>query len=210
VDLVFDVYHDATIKSQTRENRGEGVRVKIKKGTPIILKNFYQVLRNDENETELFNMIAEAVTFFNSEALLVATTNDRVTSNHEIESSRLERCNHEEADTRVFIHVNDASRNGMDRVKVVTVDTDVVVIALCVFPLLALSELWIEIGTGQHRRWLPIHKYAALLGEETCSAIPFWFSVTGCDTVSMFAGRGKKTCWNVWKSNPEVTSVFAR
>ena len=30
------------------------------------------------------------------------------------------------------------------------------------------------------------------MGEQICRALPLWFTVTGCDTVSMFAGRGKK------------------
>ena len=31
---------------------------------------------------------------------------------------------------------------------------------------------------------------------------------TGCDTVSAFTGRGKKTCWDVWSSYAPVTSAF--
>ena len=89
-------------------------------------------------------------------------------------------------------------------------DTDVVVIALFHFYDLDLEELRIEIGVGQHKRWLPIHIYANRLGEEICRALPFWFAVTGCDTVSMFAGRGKKTTWKVWEIFPEVTQSFVR
>ena len=39
-------------------------------------------------------------------------------------------------------------------------------------------------------------------------ALPFFHAVTGCDTVSYFAGKGKKTAFQVWKSNPEVTDIF--
>ena len=209
VDIVFDIYKKTTLKSQTRENRGKGVRVSVRKDTPVV-KNFNEFLRDDENKTELFYMIADAVTSFQSETLLVSTKGDSVKSNQSIDTLGLEECNHEEADTRMFVHLNHASRSGIRRVKLVTVDTDVVVIALFTFHSLALSELWIEIGTGKNRRWLPIHEYASKLGERTCQAIPFWYSVTGCDTVSMFAGRGKKTCWNVWKSYPEVTESFVR
>ena len=94
-------------------------------------------------------------------------------------------CNHEEADTRLFLHVKDASNKGMKIVKVSTVDTDVIVLAFNFFHDLFLSEFWIEYGTGKNRRWLPI-----------CKPIPFWFAMTGCDTVLMFAGRGKKTSWD--------------
>lgn len=72
------------------------------------------------------------------------------------------------------------------------------------------SKLWIEFGAGKHQRWLPIHDYARLLGREKCTALPFWFVVTGCDTVSSFGGRGKKTAWKIWTSYPEVTTTFKR
>ena len=33
---------------------------------------------------------------------------------------------------------------------------------------------------------------------------------TGCDTVSSFAGIGKKTAFQVWTAAPEITPVSAR
>ena len=40
-------------------------------------------------------------------------------------------------------------------------------------------------------------------------ALPFWFSFTGCDTVSQFSGRGKKTAWKMRGSVSQVTETFA-
>ena len=37
---------------------------------------------------------------------------------------------------------------------------------------------------------------------------PIFQILTGCDTVSSFAGRGKKTAWEIWKGFPEVTDAF--
>ena len=31
---------------------------------------------------------------------------------------------------------------------------------------------------------------------------------TGCDTVSFFGGKGKKTAWDTWKAYKEVTPAF--
>ena len=75
---------------------------------------------------------------------------------------------------------------------------------------LDVEQLWVEFGAGQHRRWLAIHEHARLLGEETCMALPFWHALTGCDTVSHFAGRGKKTAWATWAMFPEVTEALVR
>ena len=127
-----------------------------------------------------------------------------------ISTDFLSPCNHEEADTRLFVHVNDAVSNGYRKVMIIANDADVVVIALSIFHSIDVDELWIEYGTGTSRRWLPIHTYAMSLGEELCRALLFWFVFTGCDTVSSFCGRGKKTAWDIWGSYLEATETFIR
>ena len=76
-------------------------------------------------------------------------------SNSLSDVSRIDPCNHEEADTRVLLHALDGSMNGYSKVSIVTVDTDVVVICLYHFFMLNLEELWIEFGVGKHRKYLP-------------------------------------------------------
>ena len=63
----------------------------------------------------------------------------------------------------------------MKRITIITVDTDVVVIALYIFFSLDTDELWIEFGVGANKKWIPIHLYAQKLGEKVCCALPFWF-----------------------------------
>ena len=41
-------------------------------------------------------------------------------------------------------------------------------------------------------------------------ALPFWHALTGRDTVSHFAGRGKKTAWATRAMFPGVTEAFVR
>ncbi|KAJ8369745.1 hypothetical protein SKAU_G00097730 [Synaphobranchus kaupii] len=41
-----------------------------------------------------------------------------------------------------------------------------------------------------------------------CLTLPVFHAFTGSDTVSAFAGRGKKTAWETWKSFPEVNDAF--
>jgi len=33
--------------------------------------------------------------------------------------------------------------------------------------------------------------------------------IIGCDTTSTFAGRGKRSAWDIWNTLPETTSIFA-
>ena len=35
-----------------------------------------------------------------------------------------------------------------------------------------------------------------------------WYSLTGCDSVSSFNGKGKKSAWETWKSYPDATEAF--
>ena len=89
-------------------------------------------------------------------------------------------------------------------------DTDIAVIGLYHFYDFDVNELWIECTVGQHKRWLPIHEYAKCLGEEICRVLLFWYAITGCDTVSAFSCRGKKTAWNVWGFFEEALKSFRK
>ena len=64
------------------------------------------------------------------------------------------QCNHEEADTRIVVHVRHALERGAESVLVRTVDTDVVVILVGKLrDLLAYSQLskaWVAFGMGYH------------------------------------------------------------
>ena len=81
----------------------------------------------------------------------------------------------------------------MQKVMIIGNDTDIVVIACYIFCNLKIDQLWIEYGSGKNRRWLPGHNYVKLLDEEKCRALPFWYALTGCGTVSLFCEKGKKT-----------------
>ena len=89
--------------------------------------------------------------------------------------SFLSPCNHAEADTRVFLHVNDMSLQGRTKITIRTVDTNVLVIAVSVFARLQvqLEELWIDFGTGKHRQFVPIPVIVSNLGCSKSLGIPF-------------------------------------
>ena len=77
------------------------------------------------------------------------------------------------------------TRNGIRRSTIITVDTNVVIIALYAFVRLEIDELWIEFGNGSQRKWIPIHEVAELHKDKR-DAILFWYAFTGCNTVSQF------------------------
>ena len=43
---------------------------------------------------------------------------------------------------------------------------------------------------------------------EKARALPVFHALTGCDTVSSFAGHGEKTAWAVWAVFPELTNAL--
>ena len=114
-------------------------------------------------------------------------------------------CNHEEADTRILLHIKNQSEAGHDVLKIQTVDTDVAIIATSIFKLLDVKELWMDFGVGKNKKLLPIHQYASRLEEQKCKALLFWYAFTACDTVSSFAGKGTSTCWDTWMNHEEIT-----
>ena len=119
--------------------------------------------------------------------------------------SGLAPCTHEEADTLILLHLEDAVRHGNTRVSIHTVDTDVVVLAVASAQRLNISELWIAFGAGKSFRFLACHEIARALGPDRCIALPIFHAFTGFDTVSCFSGRGKRTAWDTWNAYGNVT-----
>ena len=72
-------------------------------------------------------------------------------------AGKLALCNHEEANSHVFLHANDMGKCGIDRLMIKTVDTDVLVLAIALFPKLNLRELWIDFGSRQNQYYCLVH-----------------------------------------------------
>ena len=210
VDVVFYRYFDSSLKGDTRDRRGTSFKVAVKEDTPIV-RDWGKFLKESSNKDQLFTLLAEKITTERSDSKVVVSTNgENVISSVFVDTSDISPCNHEEADTRIFLHAKNISAAGHQKISVKTVDTDVVmtVIAICLFDQLNVEELWIEFGNGIHLRWFPIHVYAAKLGKKMCQSLLVWFAFTGCDTVSAFHGRGKKITWNVLKNYPPIHDTF--
>ena len=119
---------------------------------------------------------------------------------------------HEEADTKILLHLQHALQNGSRSCLIRTVDTDVLVIITGKFhKLLSMcpdADIWIAFSTGKHFTYFHINTIATALGKEKCVALPTFHSFTGCDTVSAFFGKGKLSAWAAWKCYPVVTAAF--
>jgi len=210
LDLVWDRYLPESLKSMTREKRGRGVRRRV--GTSVAVPGQWQnFLRVDQNKTELFSFLSNEIIKSvedQSKELVVTLETEVLTAPPRMNLESLAPCSQEEADGRMFLHAADAAQRGNDRILIRTVDTDVVVLAVMATQRLSV-KIWLAFGTGKSLRFLPAHDIATALGPEKSKALPMFHALTGCDTVSAFAGRGKRTAWAVWESFPELTDALS-
>ena len=122
-------------------------------------------------------------------------------------------CTHEEADTRVMVHLLHASENGSANVEVRTVDTDIVVLLIGNFFNLHENnpniDLWVAFGVGKNFQYIHVNSICNDLGREQSRALPIFHAFSGCDTTSSFCRKGKKSVIRVWKSYLEITDVLS-
>ena len=122
------------------------------------------------------------------------------------------KCNHEEADTRIIVHVRHALEGGAESVLVRTVDTDVVIILVDKFHDLVSynprGKIFVAFGVGRYYSVLDINWICSTLGESKSRSLPVFHAFTGCDTTCFFCNVGKLSAWQTWESNPELTTVL--
>ena len=212
-DVVWDIYREDSLKAHTRATRGEGEQLRVQ-GDTNLPRNWKSFLRVNSNKTSLSHYLAGELSKARvpEGKLLITTVGEQIIVNDNgsqamDDTSGIEPCNHEEADTRLLLHCKHAYRNGKRRMVVAT-DTDVVVLAIAVLSVLPGCFLWVQFGHGRHMRFIAVHDIAANLGAPRSAALPSFYSFTGCDTCSSFKGIGKKTAWETWGVFPEVTRVF--
>ncbi|RXN30245.1 Venom prothrombin activator pseutarin-C non-catalytic subunit [Labeo rohita] len=211
-DIIFDVYWTSSLKAETRSNRGKGGRRRVTDKTKLP-PNWKSFLRDNENKTELFGFLAEKIVTLCPDNVVVVTKGEQALSNKPISLEGLSPCNHEEADSRIFTHALHATKQQIKSVLIKACDTDILVVAVNVFATLqdaGLEKIWIEFGQGQSIRWLPIHDMVVNLGPENSSGMLFFHAFTGCDVVSAFRGKSKKSAWQAWEVCPEVSPVFKK
>ena len=209
LDVVFDQYKKDSLKNALREKRGDGTKWKVEPHVKIP-KKWTDFLHVSENKKELFNFLAVQVTAYPLSNQVYATYDTKVMSNSA--TSSMPECTHEEADTRIVVHIMSALQEGNKSILIRTVDTDVVVILLGKYSDILSTypdtEIWIRLGTGTSLQNIHLRSVYEKLGVDISKGLPFFHSFTGCDTVSSFKGKAKKSAWVTWKAFTTATDVF--
>ena len=133
-------------------------------------------------------------------------------------------CNHEEADTRIVVHILHAIQdNKAKSVLVRTVDTDVLVILIGKFQHLRVIQpnldLWVGFGTGRNFSFISINTICAGLGEALLQHVNRSIYQAGIWTTSVdsqqivpspeeFSWKKEDGTWiPKWISIPEVSKA---
>ena len=126
-------------------------------------------------------------------------------------------CSHEGPDTRIFVHARHAAQEGSKSLLVIASDTDILVVTISVMPTLqavGMQQLWIAFGQGRNMRWIAAHELYRSIAPEKGRGITLFHAFTGCDVVSAFRGKGKKSAWQTQGVgaeadvlNPQVVNV---
>ena len=113
LDLIWDQYLPNSLKDTTRQKRGTGIERRV---TPTgkIPSNWQDFLKVGRNKTELFNFLTaqlQQIMIPEGKELYV-TLGTTVIKCGSSNVSSMTDCNHEEADTRIFVHVAHAAETG--------------------------------------------------------------------------------------------------
>ena len=109
------------------------------------------------------------------------------------------------------MHARNAAIEGSKALVIKANDTDIVVIAVSVLPQLqeiGVETLWTAFGHGVGMKWIPIHELLNAIGPTRARGIMYFHAFTGCDVVSAFRRKGKKSAWQTWDVFDEVTATF--
>lgn len=191
VDLVFDQYRKQSIKEGERQKKGEtcSLEVKIHGDSTPIPKQWQKYISNPKNKENLADFLCTALCKRlpqslnpRQEVFLAGGFKDGMktvscTQGH-YATVPLLRSDHEEADTRILLHVKHASQTHK-RIVVQSPDTDVAVLCVAHFEDLQCQELWFRTGVKDRLRFIPIHLLQSSLGQPLCKALPAFHALTG-------------------------------
>ena len=203
IDVVFDIYPDISIKNAERSKRSarsESVRYKnILPGHPI--KSWSKFLTVSSNKTEVVKFL---VTEWKRDGFTYKLVNRSLFVTHNEECWKLQsssislvpelKCSHEEADTRMILH----AKHIQGPVLIHADDTDVLVLLLSHSNV--LGDVYIKTGRGSKSRIIQIKRIVENLTKDLGTGIRVQdflkslsglHAITGCDSVSDFAGKGK-------------------
>ena len=106
----------------------------------------------------------------------------------------------------MFLHALHSSDAAHQQILIKSSGTDVEVLA-CTFREYISADIFLLCGTRSRARVINVTQVCEQLGVEVYQALPGLHVLTGCDTVSSFAGKGKKRLLMSWKLTKTAEQV---
>ncbi|KAK6168047.1 hypothetical protein SNE40_021951 [Patella caerulea] len=222
VDFVADRYKDMSIKDAERQKRAVQGETKFRinrsdQKMPKLMKKF---LASGNNKEGLLTFLVDewkstSPQYF-CDVTLYATKGDTCVKfskgtdgNLLVENAPELQSDHEEADTRMLLHVFQASQSTPAPLDIIlcTVDTDVFVIALWMSTVVT-ARLILFLMTGNRSRQLDLQAMSSTMKEQTTEALVGLHPFTGCDSVSAFKGKGKIKALKLMLNSPQYITTF--
>ena len=215
MDLVFDTYLNESIKSMTRDSRGQSCEILFDEDD-LIKEKAESFLLNSENKTRFNALIQKHATnplFWQWSGEIVTTYGKKFWSRNEgvREIGEWMDAVHEEADNRMLIHAKDMLDAGIKSIVIRTGDTDVIIIFLAYhlqFRQYSNSDIWIE---KPGKKFISLNNAYDDLGESFCLAVPFFYCFCGCDSTTSFFQKPSTQMFDFWmkySGQPELSEVF--
>ena len=170
--------------------------------------DFNSFLKNDDNKTDLNKLISQFAIrptswTWEGEVYVIYGKGVRSRSDGNVDIMLWIDGLHEETDNRIVIHIADMIRNDITKIKLRTVDTDVIVV------MLAFMRQFL--CTGDHRRLLNINDSYDELGDYICLGLLFFHCFTGFYSTCSFFRKTKRFLFYLWmkqQAQDNITNVF--
>ena len=141
IDIVFDIYLKNSIKASARKSRKKSIEPvpvsinRVDQQLPSVIDSFWSSESNKEAlQMRYIKWVSAKYTREKPIYLGGSLTGDifgcvKIVSGNLSDVPNL-RCDHEEADDRLMLHIDDAVRSGYEKVIIASPDTDIFVTAL--------------------------------------------------------------------------------
>lgn len=140
IDFIFDSYFNYSLKSTEHERRRthESIELHTIDNSTKLLKQEDKFWGSSANKILLQQFLREEIfkkSIFEKYSIVFSTLNNDPSTSNDLNliSPQLQREDIEEADIKIFIHMNDAVQRGFKNIYLICSDTDVIVLALYFF-----------------------------------------------------------------------------
>ena len=174
----------------------------------ISKRAFYITVNNDLNEY----LAQKMVSLYTGPKLLIVTFKNGIVTSSEIDCDRSISFCTSEADQQLVRHGREMLLQGYETIIIRTVDTDVLILLIaymlrCLNLASTSCHAYACMYVKGEETYYDINIITKQVGNDTSEALPFFYSFTGCDTVSSIFGKGKCKMWDCWQNDEKFNEL---